>query len=134
MHLSRGTQISSFCKIKASGPLTIGENTHIAAGCFLGAGAGGLDIGPNCLIGPNCVIMTGEYVYTRLGVPLREQGTVSKGTRIGRNVFIGANSVILDGSRVGDDVIIAAGSVVSGTIPPATIVSGNPAKVIFRRR
>ncbi len=134
IRLARGTQIGAFCKIKAAGPLVIGENTHIGAGCFLGAGPGGLHIGDDCLIGPNCAIMTGEYRYARLGVPLRDQGTVSRGTRIGRNVLVGANSVILDGTEVGDDVIIAAGSVVSGRIPSGTIAAGNPARVVFRRR
>ena len=134
VELGRGTQIGSFCKIKASGPLVIGANTQIATGCFLGAGPKGLHIGEDCLMGPNCVVLTGEYRYDDLAVPLRLQGHISKGTRIGRNVFIGAGTVIVAGSNVGDDVIIAAGSIVSGTVPAATIVSGNPAKVLFQRR
>jgi acetyltransferase-like isoleucine patch superfamily enzyme len=132
--LGRGTQISSFCKIKASAPLAIGSNTHVATGCFITAGPGTLEIGPDCLIGPNCVITTSEYRYSRLDVPLRLQGSVGKNTRIGRNVFIGANAVILGGASIGDNVVIAAATLVSGTVEAGGVVSGNPARVLFRRR
>jgi acetyltransferase-like isoleucine patch superfamily enzyme len=134
LRLGRGVNISSFTKVKASGPMIVGDHTSIATGCFIGAGSGGLHIGDNCLIGPNCVIITSEYRDTQLGVPLRLQGHVSRGTRIGRNVLVGANSVILDGAQVGDEVIVSAGSVVSGRIPDAVVVAGNPARVVFKRR
>jgi acetyltransferase-like isoleucine patch superfamily enzyme len=41
---------------------------------------------------------------------------------------------VLDGAEIGDDCIVSAGSIVSGSIPPRSIVQGNPAKVIFTRR
>ena len=132
--LGRGVQISSFCKLKASAPLTIGADTHIASGCFITAGPGSLRIGANCLIGPNVVIMTSDYRYSRLDVPLRLQGSAGKDTSIGRNVFIGANTVIVAGARIGDDVIIAAASLVSGVIAPGSVVGGNPARSVFQRR
>jgi acetyltransferase-like isoleucine patch superfamily enzyme len=56
------------------------------------------------------------------------------GVRIGDRVWLGSNCVVLDGADIGDDVIVSAGSVVSGRIPPNTVVLGNPAKVIFTRR
>jgi acetyltransferase-like isoleucine patch superfamily enzyme len=51
-------------------------------------------------------------------------------TRVGRQCFIGANSLILPGVTVGDESIVAAGSVVTKDVPPNTIVAGNPARVI----
>ena len=42
--------------------------------------------------------------------------------------------MILDGAQVGDEVIVSAGSVVSGRIPDAVVVAGNPARVVFKRR
>jgi acetyltransferase-like isoleucine patch superfamily enzyme len=132
--LGRGVQISSFCKLKASGPLAIGPDTHIASGCFITAGPGTLQIGVNCLVGPNVVITTSDYRYSRLDVPLRLQGSMGKDTVIGHNVFIGANSVVVGGARIGDNVIIAAASVVSGVIAPGTVVGGNPARTVFLRR
>jgi acetyltransferase-like isoleucine patch superfamily enzyme len=85
-------------------------------------------------VSPNCTILTSNYRFDRLGIPLQEQGTESKGVRIGHRVWLGANSVVLDGADIGDDCIVSAGSIVSGSIPPRSIVQGNPAKVIFTRR
>ncbi len=49
---------------------------------------------------------------------------------IGSNVFIGVNSIILKGTKLGDNCVVGAGSVVSGVFPANVIVAGNPAKVI----
>lgn len=129
-----GCVISAFTKVKINGPFVMGRRCQISTGCFLGAGAAGLTLGDDVLVSPNCTILTGTYQFDRLDVPLPEQGTISKATRIGHRVWIGSNSVVLAGAEIGDNVIVSAGSVVSGRIPPNTIVLGNPAKVIFTRR
>lgn len=49
---------------------------------------------------------------------------------IGNNVFIGVNSIILPGVKIDDNVIVAAGSIVTKSIPKGSIVAGNPAKII----
>ncbi|MGB1060198.1 MAG: acyltransferase, partial [Ketobacter sp.] len=49
---------------------------------------------------------------------------------LGRNVWIGANSCLLAGSRVGDNSIVGAGSVVTGEIPANEIWAGVPARKI----
>jgi acetyltransferase-like isoleucine patch superfamily enzyme len=135
LKLGRGVNVASFCKIKASaGPLEIGRNTSIATGCFLAGGSGGLIIGDDVLIGPNCVILTSKYVFDDISRPIRLQGQRSLGTRIANNVFLGAGTVVLDGSEVGEGVIVAPNSVVGGRIPANTIIQGNPARVVFRRR
>lgn len=51
-------------------------------------------------------------------------------TRIGSRCFIGARSIILPGIEIGDGSVVAAGSVVTKNVPPATLVGGNPATVI----
>lgn len=133
--IGKGSQISSFVKIKASaGLLKIGDRVDIATGSFLSSGAGQLVLGDDCLVGPNCVILANNYNSSRLDQTFREQGHSSKGTVIGNNVSIGAGSVILDGSCIEDGVVIAANSLVSGKIVKNSIVQGNPAKVIFTRR
>jgi acetyltransferase-like isoleucine patch superfamily enzyme len=130
----RGCVISAFTKVKITGPFIMGRGCQISTGCFFGAREAGLTLGDDVLISPNCTILTGTYRFDQLGVPLPDQGVESKATRIGHRVWIGSNSVVLAGADIGDDVIVSAGSVVSGKVPPNAIVLGNPAKTIFTRR
>lgn len=51
-------------------------------------------------------------------------------TRIGQRCFIGARSVILPGIEIGDECVVAAGSVVTKDVPPRCIVAGNPARIL----
>jgi virginiamycin A acetyltransferase len=54
-------------------------------------------------------------------------------TIVGHDVWIGTGATILPGSHVGTGVIIAAGSVVRGHVPPYAIVAGNPVKILRKR-
>ncbi len=55
---------------------------------------------------------------------------IHKDVIIGKNCFIGAKSMIMPGVVIGDEVIVAAGAIVTKNVPSHTIVSGNPAKPI----
>ncbi len=133
--IGKKTQISSFCKIKASdGPLAIGSDVSIGTCCFISADKMGVEIGDYCLISPNVTIIGNDYKYDRLDVPVCMQEKTSKGIKIGDNVWIGANATVLDGATIGNNVIVAPNSVVSRKVPDNAIIQGNPAKVIFTRR
>jgi acetyltransferase-like isoleucine patch superfamily enzyme len=51
-------------------------------------------------------------------------------TRIGENCFIGGRSLILPGVEIGDNTVVGAGSVVTKSVPPRSVVAGNPARVL----
>ncbi len=51
-------------------------------------------------------------------------------TRVGANCFIGGNSMILPGVEIGDNCVIGAGSVVTKSVPPRSLVAGNPARIL----
>lgn len=54
---------------------------------------------------------------------------IHKDVKIGKRCFIGARSIILPGVIIGDEVVVAAGSVVTKDVPDNVIVAGNPAKI-----
>jgi acetyltransferase-like isoleucine patch superfamily enzyme len=135
LKLGKGTQISSFTKVKATdGPLTIGARVSIGSGCFIHAGSAGVSIGDDSLISPNVSIVGSNYRYDRLDIPIQQQGEITKGITIGNDVWIGVGCAILDGAIIGDHAIVAPNAVVSGHIAENVIATGNPAKPIFTRR
>lgn len=108
----------------------IGANSRIH-GCCIHAFKS-IHIGRNCLIAANCHIFDGNghdasfpNVENRINTYGDAQSIV-----IEDNVWIGANCIILPGVRIGFGSIIAAGSVVTKSIPSMCIAGGNPAKVI----
>lgn len=54
-----------------------------------------------------------------------------RGVKIGNNVFIGMNTIILKGVNIGSNVIIGAGSVVTKDIPDNVVAAGNPCRPIM---
>jgi acetyltransferase-like isoleucine patch superfamily enzyme len=134
LKLGAGCKVSSFTKIKASqGPLVMGARCGVATGCFISSGDKGIEIGDDFICGPNSVITASNYVYERLDVPLEEQGYTSRGIRIGNNVWLGAGTIVLDGTALGDNTVVMANSLVNRRYPPNSILQGNPAKVILKR-
>lgn len=89
-----------------------------------------LKIGDYCKIAKGCTILTHDYSRSVMrmvdGQIIGEAGM----TIIGNNVFIGMHSTILMGTHIGDNVIVGAGSVVSGNVPSNVVIAGNPAKII----
>ena len=124
-----GCVISPYAKVKIQGEFVMGRRVRIGPGCFIDSGMAGLTIGDDVIIGPKCTIVNVSYLFDELHMPLVEQGVVSSGIRIGHRVRIGPNAVVLNGAEIGDDVVICAGSVVSGRIPPGTLARGKASKV-----
>lgn len=91
-------------------------------------GTGGVDIGDDTLIGPAVQIISYQHQTAR-DIPIRSQPITPGPIRIGRDCWIGANSVILAGVSIGDGAIVAAGAVVREDVPPYAIVAGVPAQV-----
>ena len=94
---------------------------------------GKVHIGKDCAIAPNCMIIGTNHRFNDIKINIKEQGNITKGIDIESNVWIGANSVVLDGVRIGTGSVIGAGSVVTKDIPPYSIAVGNPCKVIKSR-
>lgn len=76
-------------------------------------------------------VFIGEESYVASGARLLTHGGgKSSNTYIGKRCLIGVEAIILQGVRIGDEVIVGAGSVVTKDVPSNSIVAGNPAKII----
>lgn len=105
--------------------ISIGKNVFINSGCHF-QDQGGIFLGDGVLIGHNVTLATLNH-----GFSPEDCGTLYPASiRLGKNVWIGSNSVIVPGVTIGDNAIVAAGSVVNKDVLPNMIVGGNPARNI----
>ncbi|AZJ21123.1 MULTISPECIES: sugar O-acetyltransferase [Bacillus] len=103
--------------------ITIGKNVFFNTGCSF-QDRGGIHIGDNCMIGMNVTIATLNH-----GLTLETRNTTyASPVTIGENVWIGSSATILPGVSIGNNSIVAAGSVVTKDVPANTVVAGVPAK------
>lgn len=111
--------------------IVIGKNVGISGATICASSY--IEIGDECLLGANVIVLDTDFHTVQ---PLRRRFNAdwaeigSKRTIIERNVFVGANAIILKGVRVGENSVIGAGSVVVTDVPPNTVFGGNPAKRI----
>lgn len=82
----------------------------------------GLIINPNTIIGDNCTL--------RCNTVIGNNGKDKNAPIIGNNVDIGVNCCIIGNIKIGDNVIIGAGTVITKDVPSNVVVVGNPAKII----
>lgn len=106
--------------------ISVGRNVFVNQNCTF-YDLGGLDIADDVMIGPNVSIITSGHP---IEPSRRRDFVVAKPIAIGRNVWIAAGATIIGGVTVGENSVVAAGSVVTRDVPPNTLVGGNPAKVI----
>ncbi len=109
---------------------------RIGEGCFLNIGVmvaavDLVEIGDHCMFANGCFITDGSHRFDDPQKPVPWQGFDTKGpTRVGDNVWCGANVVLTSGVTVGERCVIGANSVVARDLPPRSIAAGAPAKVL----
>lgn len=106
--------------------MRVGRNVFINQNCTF-YDLGGLEIGDEAMIGPNVSLLTSGHP---LDPAERRRVTIGRSIVIGRGVWIGAGAIVLGGVTIGDDAVIAAGSVVTRDVPAGVVVGGNPARAI----
>ena len=115
------------CLNNAVGNLKIGDHTRIGLGNTI---IGPATIGNHVNLAQNVTVTGLNHNYEDIERRIDEQGVSTQLVTIEDDVWIGANAVILAGVTIGNHSVVAAGSVVSRSIPPYSICAGCPAKVI----
>lgn len=111
--------------------INYGKNTKIGQGVFINFDCtfldlGGITIEDNVMLAPKVSLLSEGHP-----VDINSRQTITAGKiHINRNAWIGAGATILQGVTIGENSIVAAGSVVTMDVPDNTIVGGIPAKVI----
>jgi acetyltransferase-like isoleucine patch superfamily enzyme len=106
--------------------IRVGRNVFVNQNCTF-YDLGGLDIADDVMIGPNVSLITAGHPVEP---SQRRAVTIGKPIVIERNVWIATGATIIGGVTVGENSVVAAGSVVTKSVPPNTLVGGNPARVI----
>ncbi|WP_125708796.1 2,3,4,5-tetrahydropyridine-2,6-dicarboxylate N-acetyltransferase [Lacticaseibacillus porcinae] len=113
--------------------VAIGDNAVIMMGAIINIGA---EIGEGSMIDMGAVLggraFVGKHCHIGAGTVLAGviEPASAEPVRVGDNVMIGANAVVLEGVQIGEGAVVAAGAVVIEDVPANAVVAGVPAKVI----
>jgi acetyltransferase-like isoleucine patch superfamily enzyme len=114
----------------APGRIRIGGGTFLNLGVMVAA-VQLVEIGDHCMFANGCFVTDGNHRFDDPERPVPWQGFTSKGpTRIGDNVWCGANVIVTSGVTIGERCVIGANSVVTTDLPPFSIAAGAPAQVL----
>jgi len=162
IHLGRNVVISEFCLLDArtvasERVLIIGDDVilsnnvriackdgEVSIGARTGVGAltniqstnqSPVSIGEDVMIGPGCCLVGGgDYNIDRLDIPMNQQGKKrDSGVCLASDVWLGANVTVLGGVQIGTGSIVAAGAVVTRSVPEQSINAGVPSRVVKKR-
>ncbi|MHB8682595.1 MAG: acyltransferase [Acidimicrobiales bacterium] len=141
IRIGAGTMIGPYVSISAgmapgqemvTDPVvSIGDRTMIGRGSHI-VGHFSIEIGDDIQTGPYVYITDQNHVYEDPDVPIGRQWPVERAVSIGSGSWLGTGVVVLPGATIGRNVVIGAGSVVTGEIPDHSVAVGSPAKVVKR--
>jgi len=132
------TVIDAFVKIKpvgGGGDVIIGEDCHINSGCVIYSG-NGVKLGNHVAVAANCTFAPVNHAYEERGKLIADQRFLPSkgGITVEDDVWIGANSVVLDGAKIGQGCVIGALSLIRDEVPAYEVWVGNPLRKISERR
>jgi acetyltransferase-like isoleucine patch superfamily enzyme len=128
LSLGKHSLIESLCVVCTwHGDVILKDGASIGIGSIV---MGPVLIGEGSACSQNCFISGQTHHYEDISKNFLRQGVETEQVVIGKNVWIGANSVILPGVKIGDNSVIGAGSTIIEDIPAYSVVAGNPAKII----
>ena len=126
VHFEKNVRIARGCTIFVDGKLFIGDYTYIQPNANIIARTE-VRIGKNCAISWNFQALDDDlHVITIDGIEKERTNSIL----IENHVWIGSNVTVLKNTKIGENCVIATGSVVKGNFPPNCLIAGVPAKII----
>lgn len=122
LHIGRMLKMhnGSKLRVRRGGILEIGDRFGMSNGCVVTA-YDHVTIGNDVMLGPNVLIYDQDHDYRAAGGVAAGQYKTAP-IQIGNNVWIGANSVILRGTVLGDNCVVGAGTILKGKFPPNSLI------------
>lgn len=117
--------------IEKGGTLTVGEQCYLSRNLFLGCSKN-IQIGDRVAIGGYVTIIDVNKCYEDVDRPIIKQGHTSIPVIIENDVWIGGNATLLAGTHLQQHTVVAAASVVRGTVDNNCVVAGIPARIVRR--
>lgn len=108
------------------------ENVNIALNdLLLNTRSGHITIEKNCFFGHRCMLLTGTHYYEKFGSDrLAAVPDSGRDIHIKEGAWLGSGVIVLGPAVIGENAVVAAGSLVVGDVPPDTIMVGHPAKPV----
>ena len=126
--LGAHTHVRDGAVLKSAGELRVGEDVTISFGDVL-ACSGRIEIGDRCGLGERVTVTDSDHTHDGSDDHYLRQPLRVTPVRLGRNVLVSANAVILRGAEIGDNAVVGAGAVVGrGEHPGGWLHTGVPAK------
>lgn len=140
LHVDRGACIdlgrrvvvsydADFCAI-GSASIEVGDGSYLGPRCMLSA-HDAIRIGPGCLLGPDVKVFDNNHAFDPGVGVVKGEHRVARVT-IGRNVWLGANVIVLRGVTIGDGAVVGAGMVVRQDVPAGVVLRPGEAGVLAR--
>ena len=112
--------------------IEVGDNSSIGINACIPSDT---IIGSNVMMGPNCYILARNHAFDRTDIPMIQQGyNANKQTKIGDDVWIGRDVLMMPGRTISNGTIVGGGCVLTKDFEPFSIVGGNPSKLIKTRK
>lgn len=112
--------------VKDNAKLLVGDGTYFTSDMHIEV-VNEISIGNNCAISWGVTMIDGDHHQV---ISSNHNSNYVGNIKIGNHVWIGCNCTILRNTTIGDNCIVAAGSVVKGDFPPGSMIAGNPARVV----
>jgi len=143
MRVGRNSHLAGRFVVRGDGGIAVGSHCHFHEDSYFGSLAG-IDIGDSVFAAEGIFIVDNNnhpvsprrrraMTLTPMGGPewsWTAEGVDSAKVRIGENVWLGRACSVLKGVDIGADSIIALAAVVTRSVPPGSIVAGNPGRVV----